>query len=175
MFQSVRPNSQIYIFHKTDKPYLEIGQVISQPITKPKYSMPTTFGQQHEFVTDISVKVNGQTVNYNGLPAQQDIADTFSNGESIVVADSREAINSEVFSSKQKSLDIINSKPYHEGLVVIYDKILTELNPEYAEKQSQKEEIDTLKNQVGEMSKNVSELMKTNALLVEKLSKMNQI
>ena len=171
MFQSVRQNGQIYVLHKTNKPYLEVGQVISQTITKPKYTIPTTFGQPQELVTDISVKIGDITANYNGLPSQQDIADTFSNGESIVVADSREAMNSEVLSSKQKSIDIINSREYHEGLVEQYDKILVELNPEYAEKQTQKEEINTLKGKMDEMSKNVSELMKTNALLLERLSK----
>jgi hypothetical protein len=171
MFQSVRQNSQVYVLHRTDKPYIEVGQVISQPITKPKYTIPTTFGQPQELITDISVKIGDKTVNYAGLPAQQDIADTFSNGESIVVADSREAMNSEILSSKQKSIDIINSKSYHEGLVQQYDKILVDLNPEYAEKQNQKEEINTLKGKMDEMSRNVSELMKTNALLLERLSK----
>ena len=52
----------------------------------------------------------------------------------IVVADSREAMNSEVLSQKQKSTDVINSKGFHEKLIECYDKILLELNPEYAEK-----------------------------------------
>lgn len=170
MFQSVRQNSQIYVLHKTDEPYVEVGQVIAQPITKPKYTMPTTFGQPQELITDISVRCGDKTANYNGLPAQQDIADTYSNGESIVVADSKEAINSEILSLKQKSIDIINSGPHNEKLVVCYDKILVDLNPEYAEKQTQREEINTLKNKMDEMSKNMEELMKTNSLLIEKLS-----
>ena len=171
MFQSVRPNSQIYIFHKGDNPSLEIGQIVNQPILKPKYQIPASFGQPQEMVVDITVKINEQTNTYMGLPAQLDIADTFSNGESIVVADSKEAMNSEIISLKQKSIDLINSIDFHRNLISSCDKILAELNPEFAEKQAQKEEISTLKSQMTEMSKNIEELMNSNRRLIEQLSK----
>jgi hypothetical protein len=121
-------------------------------------------------VVDIAVKVNNQTVTYSGLPAQLDISDSYSNGENIVVADNREAINSEILSLKQKSLDVINSKEYHEGLIECYEKILSDLNPEFAEKKAQKEEIEILKGQMADMSKNIEELMSANRLLIERLS-----
>jgi len=170
MFQSVRPNSQIYILHKSDKPYIETGIVTSQPLVKPKYQIPGTFGKPQEMVVDIAVKANNQTVTYSGLPAQLDISDSYSNGENIVVADNREAINSEILSLKQKSLDVINSKEYHEGLIECYEKILSDLNPEFAEKKAQKEEIEILKGQMADMSKNIEELMSANRLLIERLS-----
>lgn len=170
MFQSVRQSSQIYVLHNSGKPYLEIGTVALQPVTKQKYPSPINFGQPQELVTDIVVRIGDKTVNYNGLPAQNDVADTFSNGESIIVSDSKEAINSEILGLKQKSVDTINSRAYHEELVTIYDKILCDLNQDYAEKKLQKEELETLKNQVNDMSKNIAELMKTNSQLIERLS-----
>lgn len=171
MFQSVRPNSQIYIFHKGDNPKLESGFVTAQPVVRPKYQVPPTFGQPQEMVVDIAAKVNGQTINYAGLPAQLDIADTVSNGEAIVVSDSKEAMNAEIISLKQKSLDIINSVEFHKNLASSCDKILSELNPEFAEKQAQREEIDSLKSQMSEMSKNINDLMEANRQLIEHLSK----
>jgi hypothetical protein len=170
MFQSVRPNSQIFILHKCDNPYVENGVVTTQPLIKPKYQIPATFGQPQEMVVDISVKVNEKNVTYTSLPAQLDISDSYSNGENIVVSDNKEAINSEVLSLKQKSIDIINSKDYHENLITCYDRILSDLNPELAEKKAQKEEIETLKNQMTDMSKNIEELMSANRLLIERLS-----
>jgi hypothetical protein len=109
-------------------------------------------------------------VTYTGLPAQSDISDSYSNGENIVVADNREAINSEILSLKQKSTDIINSKDYHEELIKCYEKILSDLNPEFAEKKAQKEEIEILKSQMSDMSKNIEELMLANRSLIERLS-----
>ena len=109
MFQSVRPNSQIYIFHKGDTTKLEIGYVINQPVARPKYQVPPTFGQAQDMVVDLNVKVNGQSVNFTNIPAQLDIADSTSNGENLVISDSKEAMNAEILSMKQKSIDIINS------------------------------------------------------------------
>lgn len=171
MFQSVRPNSPIYIFHKGDNPRIEVGYVTAQPVTRPKYPVPPTFGQAQEAVVDIVVKINGQTVNYNGLPANLDIADSTSNGETIVISDSKEAMNAEIISLKQKSLDIINSVELHRTLANNCDKILSDLNPEFAEKQAQREEIDALKLQMVEMSRNIGDLMDANRRLIEQLSK----
>ena len=48
--------------------------------------------------------------------------------------------------------------------------MLSDLNPEFAEKQAQKEEIEILKNQMSDMSKNIEELMTANRLLIDRLS-----
>jgi len=49
---------------------------------------------------DLTVKVNNQTFNYNGVPAHLDIADTYVNGENLVISDNRSAINAEIISYK---------------------------------------------------------------------------
>jgi len=162
MFQSVRPNSPIYVLHKGDNARLETGYVVNQPIPKSKYQIPPTFGQPQEMVVDLVVKLNDTTVNYNSLPAQADISDSYSNGENIVISDSRDAMNAEIMSTKQKSLDIINSIDFHKSLVNQYDKLLSDFNPEMAEKQAQQQEIASLREQMNIMSKNMS-------LLIEQL------
>ena len=43
------------------------------------------------------------------------------------------------------------------------------LNPEFAEKQRQEQEISSLKGQMAEMSKNMSDLMDLNKRLMEQL------
>lgn len=162
MFQSVRPNSPIYVLHKGDNARLETGYVVNQPIPKPKYQIPHTFGQPQEMIVDLVVKLNDTTVNYNSLPAQADISDSYSNGESIVISDSRDAMNAEIMSTKQKSLDIINSIDFHKSLVNQYDKLLSDFNPEMAEKQAQQQELASLRSQMDQMSKSM-------ALLIEQL------
>ena len=71
-------------------------------------------------------------------------------------------MNAEIMSTKQKSLDIINSIDYHKSLVNQYDKLLSDFNPEMAEKQAQQQEIASLREQMNQMSKNMS-------LLIEQL------
>ena len=169
MFQSVRPNSQIFILHRGDTPNIEMGVVTNQPMARPKYQLPATFGQPQEMVVDLVVKINDRTVNYNSLPAQSDIADSSSNGENLVISDSRDAMNAEILNLKQKSTDIINSVEFHKSLLEQYDKIIAQLNPEFAEKQEQRQELDTLRAQMAEMSRSISALMETNKQLIEKL------
>ena len=169
MFQSLRQNSQIYIFYKGNKPSLNIGSVVNVSMPKPKYPITQTFGQSQEMVIDIIAKVNDVIVNYNSLPATLDIADSYSNGESIVIADSREAINSEILNYKQKSLDIINSIDIHKNIIQDCDDILNKVNPEYAEKKQQQDEILTLRNQISEMSLNLTNLTQ----MIEQLKSNN--
>lgn len=161
MFQSLRQNSPIYVFHKGGQPALEVGTVTNVPVTKPKFSNSPIpqYGQPQEMIVDLVVKINDRIVNYNGIPAHSDAADTYSNGENIVVADSREAMNAEIFSYKQRSIDIINSVDQHKNIIASCDNILNDLNPEYAEKQQQQAELAQLKNQVANMAESMQKLI----------------
>lgn len=145
MFKSLRPNNQIFILHK-DKPALDIGTVISVSMPVPKYPVQPMFGQPQEMVVDVIAKVNNQDVTYQKIPANLDVADFGNNG--IVLSDNKEAMNSEIMCLKQRSVDIINSVDYHQNLISKCDKLLTNLNPDLAEKQAQKDRIDSLESQV---------------------------
>lgn len=167
MFQSLRQNSPIYILHKGNTPFMEVGTVTNVPVPEFKYKnspIPPQYGSPQEMVVNLTVKINDRIVNYNSIPAQLDVADTYSNGENIVISDSRDAMNSEVFSYKQRSIDIINSVDQHKAIIAGCDNILNDLNPEYAEKQQQQAELSQLKNQVADMAKNMQ-------LLIEKLNR----
>ena len=159
MFQSVRPNSQIFIFHKGKTTRLDVGYVTNQPVAKPKYSIPPVYGQPQEMVVDLTVKVGESTVNFNGIPANLEIADTFSDGDTIVISTSREAMSAEVMSLRQKSIDSINSYDFNKERVVKCDEILGELNPEYAEKRVQKVEMEELKTKVNTLTDKVDKLV----------------
>lgn len=158
MFQSLRASNQFYILHKDGVPFVEIGSVVSVSSPMPKFPMPTTFGQPQELVVDVVVRVNDNNVNFQKLPANADIAD-FGNNGAIVVATSREAINAELSSIRQKNIDEINSVNFRKSVIEGCDKALRNLNPEYAEKQQQQEEINSLKKNMEEMRKGMADLM----------------
>ncbi len=162
MFQSVRPNSQVYLFHKTDNPYVEIGFIASTPVVRPKF--PQQMGilnHSQETVVDLTVKVDGMTYNFPGLPANLEIADTFSNGENVVISISRDAINAEIMSLKQKADDAVNSYEKNKALSSKCDALLQKINPEYAEKQEQQTKIDALTQRVDQLTDAVSKLVGT--------------
>lgn len=168
MFQSLRPNNQVFVLHK-DRAILETGSVVSVSTPVPKYPVQQMFGPPQEMVVDLVVKINNQDVTYQKIPANLDIADF--NNSNIVLSDNREAMNAEITSLKQKSITILNSIDFHKDMIANCDRILSELNPEFAEKQQQQLEINSLKIQMGEMSKSITELMELNKKLMLQLKK----
>lgn len=170
MFQNLRTNSQVFILHKESTPYIEYGSVVSVSAPRAKYPTTPPIGQfpQVEMVVDVTVSVNGQQSNLQGLPAGADIADFGQNGN-IVVSCSRDAMNNEIGTMKQKSADILASVDYHRGVMESCDKMLNALNPEFAAKQQQEQKISQLESQIAEMAKGMSELMKFNKMLAEQL------
>lgn len=172
MFQNLRTNSQIYILHKDSNPRVETGIVASVSAPVPKFPVPPGFNPMQEMVVDVVARVNGQDITYQKLPANTDIADFGNNGQ-IILASSRDAMNAEIASMKQKSLDIINSIEYHKNVVTNCDQILHNLNPEYAEKQKQQEEINILRVQMNEITKTMSDLMDMNKQLLTQLKDTN--
>lgn len=137
MFQNLRVNHQIYILHKDTTPTLEIGKVTNIPI--PQYMYNNT--------VDIQADVNGTPTTFQKIPANSEIADF---GNNTVIASSKEAMNNEIRSMRQRSLDIIDSVEQHKNIVKGCDDILKSLNPEIAEKQRQEEE---LRNEINELKK----------------------
>lgn len=120
------------------------------------------------YTVDVTARIGDQNITYQKLPANLDIADFAGNGN-VVIASQRSAMNAELQSMRQRSVDIVKSVDYHNGLIQTIDKIVQDLNPEEAQKQAQQEEINTLKNQMSQMSQNMAEMMKINKELMEQL------
>ena len=158
MFSNLRTNSQIYILHRDATPYVEIGQVISVSQPQPRYKV-NNFMAPQELVVDIVVNINGNNVTLQKLPANLDVADQGTAEAGVIITTSREAMNSEVDSLRQKSISILNSIDYHKKRVQDCELLLQRLNPEFAEQKQQKQEINMLKSQMSEMMNGMKELM----------------
>ena len=158
MFSNLRTNSQIYILHRDATPYVEIGQVISVSQPQPRYQV-NNFMAPQELVVDIVVNINGNNVTLQKLPANLDVADQGTAEAGVIITTSREAMNYEVDSLRQKSISILNSIDYHKKRVQDCELLLQRLNPEFAEQKQQKQEINMLKSQMSEMMNGMKELM----------------
>lgn len=158
MFSNLRTNSQIYILHRDTTPYIEIGQVISVSQPRPKFQTGSYLTPQEQ-VVDIVVSVNGNNITLQSLPANLDVADQGTINGSLFISTARDAMNTEINSMRQKSLDIINSIEQHKKLVQDCELLLQRLNPEFAEQKQQKQEIDMLKTQMSEIMSGMKELM----------------
>ena len=158
MFSNLRTNSQIYILHRDATPYIEIGQVVSVSQPRPRYQTNNYIAPQEQ-VVDVVVGINGNNITLQSLPANLDVADQGTINGSLFISTSRDAMNTEINSMRQKSLDIINSVEHHKKVIQDCELLLQRLNPEFAEQKQQKQEIDMLKTQVSEMMNGMKELM----------------
>lgn len=82
-------------------------------------------------------------------------------GNNIVVSCNKEAMNSEVSSMKQRSLDIINSIETHQSIIKGCDEILQQLNPEIIEKQRQEQENKALREEINSLKEMFKEFINT--------------
>ena len=154
MFQNIRQNSQVYILHKEGVPRLEIGNVINVSAPVPKYplSPQTMYGQPQEMVVDVVVRIGNNDVTYQKIPANADVADF---GLGVVLFDNREAVSNEVATIRSQKEDSIseNSIRLCREAITACDSIQRQLNPEYAERQKQKDEISDMKAEMAELKK----------------------
>lgn len=159
MFQSLRTNQQFYILTKGVSPRLDIGVVTSVTAPQMKFqAIPQGLGQQPEYVVDVTVNVNGTTQQYQRLPANKEIADFGDSYGNIVVSMSRDAMNNEIATLRNRSEDHIKRVEEEKQKIIAYETILQQLNPEYAENQKREAEIINLKNQVAAITQSNSKL-----------------
>lgn len=155
-FQNLRNSNQLFILHKDSIPTLEIGKITSVSVPVPKYGNQGMFNQ--EMVVDITADINGTSANFQKIPASVEIADF---GNNMVVSCSKEAMNSEVTSMKQRSLDIINSVETHQDIIKGCDEIIALLNPEIVEKQRQEQENKALREEINSLKEMFREFIKS--------------
>ena len=116
-FSNLRNSNQLFILHKDSVPTLEIGKVVNISLPIPKYGntgLP-------EMIIDITADVNGTITNFQKLPANGEIADF---GNNIVISCSRDAMNNEIASMKQRSQDVVNSINLHQDIIKGCDDIM---------------------------------------------------
>ena len=152
-FQNLRNNHQIYILKKDVIPTLEIGKVTTVSAPVPKYGNTSMY---NDLIIDITADVDGKTTSFQKIPANSEIADF---GNNIVIATSKDAMNNEVVSMKQRSLDILNSVEQHQSIIKGCDEILQMLNPEIAEKQRQEQENKALREEINSLKEMFSEFI----------------
>ena len=165
MFGQLRINNPLFVLTKQGSPSLEIGSVVSVTAPMPQLS---SIGQPTMYTVDVTARINDQNITYQKLPANMDVADFAGNGN-VVVACSRESMNSELQAMRQRSVDVVKSVDYHNGMIQAIDKIIQDLNPEEAEKLALQKEVTDLKGQMLQMSQSVNALLEQNKQLMEQI------
>lgn len=157
MFSALRQGAPLYILEKGETPNIKIGQVESVTQPRPKYATynpAVGINGNMETIVDITVKINGDKKEYIGIPSNLSI---HGYGD-IVISESRDAMISEVDGMLQSSQSIIDSIEYHKKMIVSCEEMLKQLNPAYAKEQERDGAIDSLKNEVETLRKEISRM-----------------
>ena len=107
-------------------------------------------------VVDVKVSINGESVDFQKLPADASIADFGSNG--IVVSESRDAIINEISGFKKASERVLADVERHQHIVAECDTMLTLLNPQLKREAEQAEEIENLKRGMSDLRGDMNDI-----------------
>ena len=155
MFSGVRQNNLFYILEKENEPKLKIGQVVSVSNPQPQFRQP--YGQPAHGFVDVTVKVDGEIMEFKKLPSSSSIADSGKGG--VIVSDSKEVMNSEVESMLQSSQSILDRIDYHKKVVQNCNQILRVLNPRLAKEKERDDDISNLKNKIGGLEDKMDKIL----------------
>ena len=160
-FSSLRQGSPIYILNKEGVPTIEIGTIVSVSAPVPKFGQLPQFGTPQAMTVDLTIKVGDKTGPFPKVNAHADVEEYEHNGvkTSYVLATTKEAMNAEIQSLDRKADEIISSVAYWQQVKGACGDMYRKLNPEYAEKQRQEQEISELKAQMAAQQAQMSELI----------------
>lgn len=147
MFSALRQGAVVYILDKSNEPTLKTGYVENVSMPRPMYKTfnpAVSFGTNMQTIVDLSVKVDNNKIDFEGVPSTFTI---HSNGN-IVISENKEAMIQEVDSMLQNSKTIVDSIDKHKTNIIACENILKELNPVYARESERDDAIDDLTNKV---------------------------
>jgi len=162
MFSNLSAGSVLYVLDTRSKLKLTSGQINSVSLPRPKRAVfnPTApYGQNIETVIDIVATINGERREFREVPSTATIANFGS--DAFILADSREAMLSQVNTMLQNSQSIISDIDKHKNIVKDCKEILIELNPSLAAEAQRDNAISTLQGQVDMLSKQLGQLLST--------------
>lgn len=155
MFSSLRQGATLYILEKSDPLTLKTGQVTFVGAQTPKYTTATPgvgIGMNTEMVVDVKAKAGEQDYDFKQLPVSSGVMD-YGNA---FVADSREAMLSEVDRIKAENQQELERVESRKKIVASCDDILKVLNPSFAKEQERDAAIRNLDERFSKMENAVA-------------------
>lgn len=143
LFKDMKQGYQVYILDKNTLDY-KTGKIVS-------VSQPHLPGQQPlggyttsmQLYVDATIETNGNTQTYS-IPDSLGI--TYSGN--LVLSTSKDGIIREVEAVKANSENAIKDVDTHKKRLTLCDTLLSDLNPEFADKKKQEERINGLEEEV---------------------------
>lgn len=150
MFSGLSQGSLVYILDKTDGVKYRVGEVVGT--TVPQFA---TDGSG--MVIRLSIKVDGNVVEYNNVPSASTMVSY--NAGKLVIAETKQAIQSEVESTLQNANHVLGHIEDYRKQVTQCEEVLKQLSPQYAKDKARDEEIVGLKKEVSSIKGDIAKIL----------------
>lgn len=154
MFSNLSQNSILYILDLQNKPKILSGPVERISIPRPRYN---TFNPNFEMIVDIVATINGERREFKGVP-NSTVADF--GDDAFVLAESRDVLNSYLYSMMQNSQNILDSMEKHQKRITQYKEAIQELNPDVRVNEENDRAIQGLKSEIAELKEMIADMVK---------------
>lgn len=151
MFSALNQGSRVYILNKANGIDFKIGEVVGT--TTPVFATDGI----NTMVVNLKVKVDGSTVDYNNIPANNNSV-SYNNGN-LIIAESKQTIKSEVEATLQYANYVIEHIEDYKNQVVRCEEVLKELNPQFAKDKARDERIAGIENEVAGMKGDIAKIL----------------
>ena len=150
MFSALSQGNLVYILDKADGVKFKVGEVIGT--TVPQFSADGS-----GMVIKLSIKVDGNVVEYNNIPSTSTIV-TYNTGK-LVIAETKQAIQSEVEATLHNAQHIIEHIDDYKVQAEQCEIVLKEINPQFAKDKARDEEIQGLKEEVSSIRGDIAKIL----------------
>ena len=159
MFQNLKQGDTLYILDKTGIPMLKEGIVVSVGNPTPVYNTQTS-GITLGFQNAMEVSVRANVENTEGDFAHLPLSDSVHDYGTMVIADNREAMVSEVDKVRAKAQGELDRDAQNRETVAACDEMFKTLNPNYAKEKERDEAIGNLSSRLDGIESNMSQILK---------------
>ena len=135
MFSALSQGSSIYLLDKTSSPKFVIGEIVG--VTQPKYNF-------NQATVDLKVKVDDSIQEFNNLPSINNIV-TYNSGK-VIISETKQGIQNEVETILTNSRNILDNIDTYKQNVEDCEKILKQLNPQFAKDKERDDRLHNLEN-----------------------------
>lgn len=146
MFSSLTQGSLIHILDKTKGIVYKTAIVTTKSEPKVDYgSSPVGMINLPTFV-DIDAKVDDTTYNFKHIPASSTVVN-YDNGN-ITISETKEGLIPQVENLLHNSKQIVDNIQYHKDVIESCNKLLIDLNPQFAKEKEREQQIVNLETKV---------------------------
>lgn len=143
MLNQLKPGNIVYVLEQSDNLSMNTGRIVN---VTPNYTGNV----------DMEVKVNEQSYKFQQIPFNQSVV----KNNSVIVAENKDLILTEVKKIKEESEKILNDIPYYENRSKQCDEILRQNDTIYDKELKRDEEINQLKDQMSAMQETLANIEK---------------